>query len=163
MNSTLSELGVAYNNQEIFFTCLVRGSNVLEWNSAEYIGQGGFPLQLLSFNGSNTNVSSRTRPSTYAVRQSVTRENDRLVIVSDLRIIASTQYPVATVACSAQSTRNITFQTLSNGMLNIMLAYSYFQTLANNFPSWPSNNKIWGESTINEWAYVAQQFLEMYF
>ena len=114
MNSTLSA-GVAYNNQEIFFTCLVRGSNILDWNSDEYIGQGGFPLQLLSFNGSNTNVSSTSRPSTYAVRRSVTTENGRLVIVSDLRIIASTQYPVATVSCGALSSKNITFQTLSSG------------------------------------------------
>ena len=127
MNSTLRE-GVAYNNQEIFFTCLVRGSNVLEWNSAEYIGQDGFPLQLFSFNGSNTNVSSRTHPSTYAVRRSVIREDDRPVIMSGLRIIASTKYPVATVSCGALSTRNITFQTLSNGMLNIMLACLYYQT-----------------------------------
>ena len=114
MNSTLSE-GVAYNNQEIFFTCLIRGSSVLEWNSAEYIGQGGFPLQVSSFTGTATNVSSTTRPSTYAVRRSVTTENGRLVIVSDLRIIASTQYPVATVSCGALSSKNFTFQTLSSG------------------------------------------------
>ena len=96
LTSTLNE-GVAYNNQEIFFTCLVRGSNVLEWNSAEYIGQGGFPLQLSLFNGTDMNVSSTTHPSTYALRLGVTRENGRPVIVSDLRIIASTQYPVATI------------------------------------------------------------------
>ena len=115
LSSTLSE-GIAYDNQEVFFTCLVRGSYILDWNSAEYIGQGGFPLQLLSFNGTDTNVSSTTRPSTYAVRRSVTTENDRPVIESDLRIIASTEYPVATVTCGALSSKNITFQTLSSGM-----------------------------------------------
>ncbi len=95
---------------------MVRGSNVLEWNSAEYIRQGGLPLQLLSFNNTDTNVSSTTRPSTYAVRLSVTRENGRTVIVSHLRIIASTQYPVVTVICGTHFSKKITFQTLSSGI-----------------------------------------------
>lgn len=115
MNSTLNVERIAYNQQEILFTCQVRGSNILEWNSGEYIGQGGFPLQLLSFNNTETNVSSTSNPSTYAVRRSVASENGQTVIVSDLRIIASVQYPNATVTCrtdSPNSSRNIAFQTM---------------------------------------------------
>ena len=115
LNSTLDANRIAYNQQEVFFTCTARGSNILEWNSAEYIGQGGFPLQLLSFNGTETNVSSTTRPSTYAVRLSVATENGQTVIVSKLRLIASVQYPVATITCGASgsgSSIHITFQTI---------------------------------------------------
>lgn len=115
LSSSLDSNRIAYNQQEVFFNCTAWGSNILEWNSAEYIGQGGFPLQLLSFNGTETNVSSTTRPSTYAVRLSVATENGQAVIMSELRIIASVQYPVATVTCGASgagSSIRITFQTI---------------------------------------------------
>ena len=118
LNSSLNEDLTAYNQQEVIFTCTVRGSNniILEWSSAEYIGQGGFPLQLLSLNGTGTNVSSTTHPSTYAVRRSIFTENDQTVITSDLRLIASLQYPMGIVSCSASangasSSESITFIT----------------------------------------------------
>ena len=115
-NLHVNEDPIAYNNQEVIFSCVVRDSDILEWNSPEYIGQGGFPLQLLSFNGTETNVSSTTNSNTYAVRVNVTTSDGQTVIASDLRIIASTRYPVATVTCSADSSRSIMFKTLSSGM-----------------------------------------------
>ena len=116
LNSTLVDNRFTLDQQEVIFICVVWGSNILEWNSVEYIGQGSFPLQLLSFNNTDRNVSSTTRPSTYAVRLSVVNENGQTVIVSELRILASLQYPIATVTCSTdrvESIRNITFQTLT--------------------------------------------------
>ena len=141
LNSSLNEDLSAHDQQDVFFTCTVQGSSnvILEWSSAEYIGQGGFPLQLLSLNGTSTNVSSTTHPSTYAVRRSVSIENELTEITSDLRIIASLQYPMGTVTCSASangasSSRNISFQTRGKiryqivaGKLGFLSPYSHWR------------------------------------
>ena len=111
VTSTLNAEHMAYPQNIIIFTCTTRGSPILEWFSEEYIGTGRDRLQILS--ESNRNTSSIT-PDAIATRISVTNENGIIVIVSELRVIASIQYPNATVSCSNGSpkTINIMFQTV---------------------------------------------------
>ena len=121
LNSTLNAKHVARPQDIITFTCTTRGSPILEWFSEEYIGTGGDRLQILS--GSNRNTSS-VNSKAVATRISVTTENGITVIVSELRIIASLQHPIATIACSNGSPKknNITFQTLGecfNSLLTV--------------------------------------------
>lgn len=150
LNSSLNEDLTAHDQQDVFFTCAVQGSSnvILEWSSAEYIGQGGFPLQLLSLNGTGTNVSSTTHPSTYAVRRSVSIENELTEITSDLRIIASLQYPMGTVTCSASangasSSRNISFQTRA-------LPSQATEVMTFNITTIPDTNDITTKATATE-------------
>ena len=116
LNSTLNAKHVAYPQDIIIFTCTTRGSPILEWFSEEYIGTGRDRLQILS--ESNRNTSSIT-PDAVATRISVTAENGIVVIVSELRIVASIEYPNATVSCSNGSPKkiNVTFQTVGESCL----------------------------------------------
>jgi hypothetical protein len=94
----------------ITFTCITRGSPILEWFSEEYIGTGRDRLQILS--ESTRNTSSIT-PDAVAIRINVTSVSGVTVIVSELRITASTKYPTATVSCSngdQSLLQNITFR-----------------------------------------------------
>ena len=111
LNSTLNAEHVARPQGTIIFTCITRGSPILEWFSEEYIGTGGDRLQVLS--GSDRNTSSIT-PDAIATRISVTTENGIVIIVSELRIIASIRFPEATVSCSNGSPKknNVTFRTV---------------------------------------------------
>jgi hypothetical protein len=88
----------------------------LEWFSEQYIGTGRDRLQILS--ESDRNTSSKT-PDAVASRINVTRDDGIVVIVSELRIIASILHPNATVSCSSGSPKkiNITFQTVGESYL----------------------------------------------
>ena len=84
--------------QMVVFTCTARVAGVLNWFSDEYIGTDGLPLQIIGV-GNTTTARSNTDPNTVAVRISVTDDNGVIVIVSELRIIISIQYLMATVSC----------------------------------------------------------------
>ena len=117
VNSTLNAEHVAHPQDIITFTCTTRGSPILEWFSEEYIGTGGNRLQILS--GSNRNTSSIS-PDVVATRLNVITENKIIVIVSELKIVASIRYPIATVSCSNGSPKrsNVTFQTVGELTVN---------------------------------------------
>ena len=114
MSSTLNADQIAAPLQRIIFTCITRGSDILEWASEEYIGSGGARLQLLSIDCVERNEMSRINPNTTATCVSVSQTGDgTTVIVSQLMITASIDHPLATVACSNNghgSRENITFQ-----------------------------------------------------
>ena len=116
LTSTLIAEHVVYPQDIIIFMCTTRGSPILEWFSEEYIGTRGDRLQILSI--SDRNISS-INPNVVATRINVTNENGVVVIVSELRIIASIQYPNATVSCSNGSPKkiDIMFQTLGESHL----------------------------------------------
>ena len=80
------------------FTCVTRGSTLLEWRSNEHIGINGDDIQIYSV-GSRDNVTSVTIPTTYATRVSVSVEDGVTVIVSQLFITASEQFPTSSVTC----------------------------------------------------------------
>ena len=86
---------VVYGEEEVIFTCTTRFSNILQWSSREYIGGDGYNIQI--YNGTlGTDVR---RGSTHATLVRAEIENGVLVLVSELRIRVSTQYPTATIQC----------------------------------------------------------------
>ena len=104
----------------VLFKCTTKGSQILEWLSEEYIGIGGDRLQILSI--SDRNISSIT-PDAVASRINVTTDDGAIVIVSELRIVASIKYPTATVSCSNGDQRflqNITFKTFGETLSKIL-------------------------------------------
>ena len=126
LTSTLNAEHVVYNQDTIIFICTTRGSPILEWFSEEYIGTGGDRLQILSISDRNT---SSINQNAVAARINVTNENGVVVIVSELRIIASIQYPNATVSCSNGSPKkiDIIFQTL--GEFHLLIVLSIIMTI----------------------------------
>ena len=95
LTSTLIDGRVAYGEEEVVFTCMTRFSNILQWSSREYIGGDGYNIQI--YNGTlGTDVR---RGSTHATLVRAEIENGVLVLVSELRIRVSTQYPTATIQC----------------------------------------------------------------
>ena len=114
LNSTLNAQLSTKPQVRINFTCITRGSDILEWISDEYIGPGGDRLQILSSSGRTTAISN-SNPDTIATRISVDTENEEVIIVSKLSILVSSQYQTATVTCSNSDKgimQNITFQTI---------------------------------------------------
>ena len=97
-NSTLIRGHLALPGQRVVFTCVIRDSTLLEWRSNEHIGINGDDIQIYSV-GSRDNVTSVTIPTTYATRVSVTVEDGITVIVSQLFITASEQFPTSSVTC----------------------------------------------------------------
>ena len=112
-----SSVNVACPGELVIFTCTTRGTPILEWFSEEYIGTGRDRLQILSESARNT---SSVTPDVVAVRINVSIESGVTVIVSELRITASTKYPIATVSCSngdQRSIQNITFRTFGKTLI----------------------------------------------
>ena len=89
---------LALPGEIIVFSCVRKNSTLLEWQSADYVGRGGNDIQISSA-GDRDNVSSLTDRNTYATRDSVTEENGVIVIVSQLFITASEQFPTSSVTC----------------------------------------------------------------
>ena len=102
-------LGVntAYDRQEIIFTCNVRStSTILSWSSPEYIDDR---LQLASVDSPGHTESNPSNPTTFATLISATTDDEGVVvIVSQLQIMASSQYPFSesAVTCHAGDMQN---------------------------------------------------------
>ena len=120
LTSTLNSERVVHSEDIIIFTCITRGSPILEWFSEEYIGTGRDRLQILS--ESDRNTSSIT-PAAVATRINVSRDDGIVVIVSELRIIVSMLHPNATISCSNGSPKNVnvTFQTVGESCLILLI------------------------------------------
>ena len=106
--STLIDGHIAYSGQQLVFTCIARGATILQWSSNEYISSGGHNIQILN-SPSGMDV---TRGSAHATLVNTTMENGTPVLVSELRILVSSQYPIATIKCDDNghgSNDNITF------------------------------------------------------
>ena len=95
LTSMLSDGLVAYGEEEVVFTCVTRFSNILQWSSREYIGEDGYNIQI--YNGTLGTDVRRGNAHATLVRAEI--ENGVLVLVSELRIQVSTQYPTATIQC----------------------------------------------------------------
>ena len=114
LSSTLNADRVAVSQQQIIFTCITRGSPILEWFSEEYIGTGDDRLQFPSIHCIGVNKTSRIDPNAVATCLSVSQAGET-VIQSQLIIIASLDHPQATVTCSNNGhgiRKNITFITV---------------------------------------------------
>ena len=97
MNSTLIRGKLALPGQGIVFTCVTRNTTLLEWRSNDYIGEGSHDIQISS--AGDSNVTSLSNRGTYAIQVSVSVENGVTVIVSQLFITASEQFPISSVTC----------------------------------------------------------------
>ena len=120
LESSLNADHLVCPGELVIFTCTTRQSPILEWLSEEYIGTGRDRLQILS--ESDRNTSSIT-PDAVALRINVTRDHGVIVITSELRIMASIEYPTATVSCSNGDQRfiqNITFRTFGKNVGKII-------------------------------------------
>ena len=112
LNSTLECLRdefIAYPQQTVYFTCTTTGTNIQEWYSVEYISGVDDRIQL-----HEGRRSGRGRAANATIISVSTNELGEKVIISQLSLVASTQYPVATVSCgnNGQETReNIMFST----------------------------------------------------
>ena len=88
---------IAKPNQPLVFTCVTRGSGILEWKSNEYIGTGSV-LQLLSINCVGRNVSSSNNLAVGTCKN-VAFDDGTEIIESELYIVASLWFPVSTITC----------------------------------------------------------------
>ena len=76
---------------------MIKNYTLLEWQSNDYIGEGGHDIQI--FSAGDSNVKSLSNPDTYATRVNVSVEDGVTVIVSQLFITASEKYPTSSVTC----------------------------------------------------------------
>ena len=94
LNSTLIRGMYALPNQEIIFTCTSVNATILNWNSTDFIGVNNiFPISSVG------PARNRTRGTTVATRLDTYVEGGSTVIISQLRIIASEQFPNSAVTC----------------------------------------------------------------
>ena len=107
MTSTLNAARVALPLERIIFTCTTSGTSIQEWYSDEYITGGDDRIQLHAGRRNGTG-----RAASAMIVSISSDENGLRVIVSELYIIVSAQYPMPTVSCgnNGQGMReNITF------------------------------------------------------
>ena len=98
LNSTLFGGNLTYSHQRVVFTCVTRDTDILIWQS-EYIGANGLDVIQIYRTGGRDNVTSTSIETTYATRVSSLEENGVPVIVSQLFITASEQFPTSSVIC----------------------------------------------------------------
>ena len=104
LNSTPNGIRFGYPGEMVKFTCEVRGSNNLVWESDEYIGVGErLILASVEPNGTVQHATGNHN-ETFAVlvfaNDSSTAE---VVIVSQLNITINSAYPIASVHCISDS------------------------------------------------------------
>ena len=99
LTSNLTNGDVAYNDQAIKFQCTVNGGAIQTWISDEYIGPGGYLLQL-SIAHSIGHIEPSTRvPGTIAKLTNNTQVDGTMVLESELLISASLKQSHSSVEC----------------------------------------------------------------
>lgn len=96
LHSTLYDVQVAFIDEMVVFTCVVRESNSMAWTSEEYIGTGGQRLELSAAEPVGTSYSAVGNTQTVATLVSATIDE---IIVSQLRIRIKSNNPTASVQC----------------------------------------------------------------
>ena len=97
LTNTLFDGNVAYEEQQIIFTCTTTGlHNFLTWSSDHYLDQ---PLQISFHDELGHQESSPQNPSTVATLVDATTNGGVTVIVSQLQITASMQNSISNVSC----------------------------------------------------------------
>ena len=109
LHSTLYGVEVAYVDEIVVFTCIVRGSNSMAWTSDEYIGTGGQRLEFSAAEPAGTTLSAVGNSQTTAELINATIDE---IIVSELRISIQSNFPTPSVQChniNAGTNSSITF------------------------------------------------------
>ena len=116
LTSTLFDGAIAYERQEVIFTCtihVISQDDFLTWRIDHYIDQ---VLQISFYDDPEHQESSPQNPSTVATLVSATANGGVIVIVSQLRIIASIQNPSCSITCQIDNdgpVDTIQFQTVT--------------------------------------------------
>ena len=87
---------IAYVDEMVTFTCVVRGSNSMAWTSEEYIGTGGQRLELSAAEPVGTRYPAVRNSQTVA--ELVSARIDE-IIVTKLHIRIRSNYQTASVQC----------------------------------------------------------------
>ena len=96
LHSTIFGLPIAFTNEDVNFTCVIRQSNNMRWTSEQYIGTGGRQLEFASVEPVG---STRTAPGNNQTVAKLISVSDS-VIISQLHIrIQSSTFPIASVQC----------------------------------------------------------------
>ena len=94
LSSSLDLRSTAYPQQTVVFTCVTNGSSILVWSSDDYIGnQRDITFTIVDSPGLILHSGT-----TVATLVSVTGDRE-VVLESTLEIIASSQFPMSSVAC----------------------------------------------------------------
>jgi hypothetical protein len=109
LHSTLYGVEVAYVDEMVVLTCVVRGSNSMAWTSEEYIGTGGLQLPFIAIEPEG---SVRRANQTVATLITAVNTGD-IMIVSELRIRIISNIPVASVQCISRGTEITTVNSTS--------------------------------------------------
>ena len=89
---------IAYVNEMVIFTCVVRGSNSMAWTSDEYIGIGGQRLEISTAEAVGTRYSAAAVGNSQTVAELVSARIDE-IIVTKLHIRIRSNYQTASVQC----------------------------------------------------------------
>ena len=95
LHSTFYDVQVAYVDEMVTFTCVIKGSNSMAWTSDEYIGVRD-SLEISTSDSAGHTITALTNDQTVAMLVAATRDE---VIISKLRIRIKSDYPVASVQC----------------------------------------------------------------
>ena len=96
LHSTAYGVSIAYTDEMVVFTCVVRRSNSMAWTSEEYIGTGGQRLELSAAEPVGTRYSAVGNNQTVA--ELISARIDE-IIVSQLHIRIKSNYSIASVLC----------------------------------------------------------------
>ena len=109
LHSSVSNGSLVYPEQPITITCVTRNSQILAWESTDYIG-GRSQITFTSNNQPDSTDTSRN--GAVAILISVTSDNGELVITSELLINITTRSIMSSVTChnvDSGQTDNIVF------------------------------------------------------
>ena len=98
LDSTPPGGSTLYNNQPISVTCTTRGSQVLIWESEEYIGQGNH-VTVASSDQPGTTIPCFTDLEVAALVISTSNTPGEEMIESLLKINVTSTYPNFTITC----------------------------------------------------------------
>ena len=108
VNTTLPSDRQVCPGEEVSFICVVQGE-ILSWSSEEYMGRDGERLEFATVDKPN---ETSNYSSTVATLLNKIERNGVTEIVSQLKLIASAEYPTSSVFCndvSAGESQSIEF------------------------------------------------------
>ena len=107
-------------NQQITFTCVVKGSSIIIWRSDQYIGPGmGSSLQLSGSDSIGFNRTSPMYPSTIAILTGNRTEDGLQVVESELRLETVVDIFNFSVSCSHANETSKTINLQLLGKFNL--------------------------------------------
>ena len=121
LHSTITGGSVAFSGENVTFTCVVRGSNAMEWTSEQYIGTGGRRLEFISADPVGT-----TRTSGEAIGELISATVDE-IIISRLSVkIPQPTFSFASVQCHNINAGTMFLNTFQLAGMYIIILLLYY-------------------------------------